>query len=889
MDTQPAIPSKYDPSEVEPRISAVWLEHRVNHVPVEQDRDSFCIVIPPPNVTGILHMGHVLDNIVIDAVTRWHRMRGFSSVWIPGTDHAGIATQNVVKRRLADEGINYKDLGRERFSERVWEWKEKHGDIIINQLKRLGCSCDWDRERFTLDEGLSRAVTEAFITFYERGLIYKGKRIINWCTVCETALSNDEVEHETHQSHLWNIKYPVLDTAGSPTGDFVTVATTRPETMLGDTALAVNPEDERYKSLVGARAMLPLQERPIPVVADSFVDPEFGTGIVKVTPAHDPNDYQCALNHDLPLCEVIGADGRMTAEAGEKYSGMDRYEARKAVVADLETQGLLVSIEDHTHTVGNCYRCHSTIEPLVSDQWFMKMKPLAEKARAAVNDQRIEIIPASEKHDFFHWLDTIQDWCISRQLWWGHRIPIYYCDSCQNVMACAEAPSKCNACSSSALRQDEDVLDTWFSSQLWPFSSIGWPAETPELKQWYPNNWLLCGRDIIFFWGARMVFAGLELMGDVPFRKLGLHGIVRDEKGRKLSKSLGNSPDPIELFDKYGTDAVRATVYSYYPMGRQDVNFRPTIYEEGQALVTKLWNATRFLRMGMGAAPVKADEQVPEVALLEDRWILSKLRSAVELHDKCLDQCEFAQAFQALVSFFWNDYCDWFLEIIKPRLREENLSGEAIRTALYCNRTILKVFHPYLPFVTEELWQAVGGTDGSFASLLDTDWVKVEQLSSDSAAESAMNTAISIVRRMRDLRHHLNLPPKGKLPLKLSFFDPAGNDALESYQSILENLGFASDIELTEQQQAQASEVPIKFEGGVGYAKLPPDAELDAAKDRLSSKLASLEKAVHDVERKLENKNFMEKAPQAVVEEHRARASEYRDAMGKLKSFIDSL
>lgn len=887
------IPKQFDFSEAEERIYKMWEDKNVFHAEVDQSKPAFCVVIPPPNVTGILHMGHVLDNVPQDVMTRWHRMRGYSSVWIPGTDHAGIATQNVVKRELLKQGIQPEDLGREKFLEKVWEWKEKHGSIIISQLKRLGCSCDWERERFTMDEGLSKAVLAAFIHYYEKGLIYKGKRMINWCTVCGTALANDEVEHANKKSHLWHLKYPILDSSGNKTGSFAIVATTRPETMLGDTAVAVNPEDDRYKDLLGKSVWLPLQERTIPVIADKYVDSEFGTGIVKITPAHDPNDYQMGLNHNLEFITVIGDDGKMTEEAGSKYAGLDRFDARKQVIADLEEQGFLEKIDNHTHAVGQCYRCNSVVEPLVSDQWFVKMKPLAEKAKAAVEDGRIKVVPDSEKHDYYHWMDTIQDWCISRQLWWGHRIPIYYCGDCEHVTASIDTPSSCSKCSSKKLTQDEDVLDTWFSSQLWPFSTLGWPEKTKELDYWFPNNWLMSGRDILFFWDSRMIMSALELMEDVPFKTLALHGLVRDSQGRKLSKSLGNSPDPIGLFEEWGTDAVRAAIALHYPMGRQDTKLSEEVYRKGQSLITKLWNSTRLLFFHLENDTIEFDSSKLELKTVEDKWIISQLSKAISDHDRYLEKSDIVHAIESVNDFFWNDYCDWYLEIIKTRLKSDDKTA-ALSVAFHCCQTILKLLHPYIPFVTEELWQIL--RDKGVKDIASPDeelittaaWPKQENFKVSADAQDAMSIATSIIRGVRDVRSHLVIPPKDKLALSLSFFE--GTQAqFDVVKEIVLDLGFISEISIHSDSTPPSGTAPCKFKGGVAYVEIPDTIESAAIVSSLDKKIAKLEKNLQGIDARLNNASFIDNAPAELVEETKANAAECRESIEKLAEFKASL
>ncbi len=790
-----------------------------------------------------------------------------------------------------------RDLGREEFLKHVWAFKEKHGNIIIEQLKRLGCSCDWERERFTMDEGLMKAVLTAFVQLFDKGLIYRGKRMVNWCTVCMTALADDEVEHGTHGSHLWHLKYPLLDDKGNPTDEVLIVATTRPETMLGDTGVAVHPDDPRYKKIVGRKVLLPIQNRAIPVIADDFVDQKFGTGVVKLTPAHDPNDYQAALKHNLPLETVIGDDGKMTQAAGAAYAGLDRYQARKKVVADLEALGAMEKIEKHSHAVGECYRCKSVLEPKVSDQWFVKMRPLAEKAKQVVVDGRLKIVPESEKHDYFHWMDTIQDWCISRQLWWGHRIPVYYCDSCDHVTAKVEAPSKCDKCGSAKLRQDEDVLDTWFSSQLWPFSTLGWPEKTPELEFWYPNNWLMSGRDILFFWDARMIISGLELLGEVPFKTLALHGLVRDSQGRKLSKSLGNSPDPLNLFDQYGTDAVRVAIALNYPMGRQDTKLNDEIFKSGQGLVIKLWNSTRLLLSNLGGEAVASDSRKLDLTALEDKWIISRLGEVIRTHDDYLEKSDIVHAVGAVRSFFWDDYCDWYLEIIKTRLWAGGESKrKALEVALVCQRTILKMLHLYMPFVTEELWQTLlqnqitdAAEEGDLRSIALSSWPKAEIYKRDHEAEAQIGLMASIVRGTRDVKQNLNISLKAGLSAKLLFLTDAARQNFEPVRGVTQTIGGISDVAEHSEKATPAGYVPFKFDGGIGYLKLPQEIDAKDIASKLTARIEKLEKALAGVERNLQNADFVANAPAALVEETKAKANEMKESIAKLDDFRKSL
>jgi valyl-tRNA synthetase len=891
------MPTQYQHQDVEKRIAQFWDEHKVSKGSVDRSKKPFCVVIPPPNVTGILHMGHMLDNIPQDVMTRWHRMRGFAAVWIPGTDHAGIATQNVVKKQLEKEGIKMRDLGRAEFIKRVWEFKNKHGSIIIDQLKRLGCSCDWDRERFTMDEGLVKAVLTAFVQLFNKGMIYRGTRMVNWCTVCQTALADDEVEHSTHSSHIWHLKYPLVDAHGKATPECIVVATTRPETMLGDTAVAVHPEDARYKALVGKKVLLPLQNRQIPIIADSFVDPKFGTGAVKITPAHDPNDYQAALRHNLALEVVIGDDGTMTAAAGAAYAGLNRTEARKRVVADLEASGALEKIEKHSHAVGECYRCKSILEPKVSEQWFVKMRPLAEKAKQAVLDGRIQIVPESEKRDYFHWMDSIQDWCISRQLWWGHRIPVYYCDSCNHTTAAIEAPNKCEKCNSTSLRQDEDVLDTWFSAQLWPFSTLGWPEKTPELEFWFPNSWLMSGRDILFFWDSRMIMSALELLGDVPFKTLVLHGLVRDAQGRKLSKSLGNSPDPLALFDQYGTDAVRLAIALNYPMGRQDTKLHEEIYKTGQAFVIKLWNATRLLLTNLEHGIGAMDPTKLELPDLEDRWIISRLGEVIQQHDNYLHKNDIVHAIASVKSFFLDDYCDWYLEIIKSSLRAGGNAKKAkLQIALTCQVTILKLLHLYAPFVTEELWQilqregVISKTqDGNAESLVLSSWPDAARYRYDDAAERQIGTMISIVRAVREVRQSLDISPKTPLAAKLVYVAPDARANFEPVHGVTQLMGALSGVTEHTESTAPKGFVPFKFQGGVGYVEIPSEIDASVSIGKLTARIEKFNKVLQGIERNLANQDFVNNAPPEVVEENRGKAQELKESIAKLDDFRRSL
>lgn len=896
MTQENNIPKFFDYAVEESKIFDYWQKERVFDAIVDRTKEPFCVVIPPPNVTGILHMGHVLDNVPQDVMVRWHRMRGFSTLWIPGTDHAGIATQHVVEKELKKEGFSRYDVGREKFIEKVWEWKKIKGDTIINQLKRLGASCDWSRLRFTLDEGLCRAVRKAFVTYYNKGLVYRGKKMINWCPRCKTALANDEVEHQERKGHLWHLKYPIADELGNATDEYIVVATTRPETMLGDSAVAVNPKDERYFSLHGKKLVLPIKNKIIPIIEDDFVDKEFGTGLVKVTPAHDPNDYEMGLKHNLEINVVIGEDGKMTSLAGKEFEGKTREEARDAVIKKMESLGLVEKIEDYKHSVGECYRCHTIIEPYISLQWFLDMQELAKEAKKAVMDGRIEVTPESEKNDFYFWLDNIKDWCISRQLWWGHRIPVFYCQDCGEVMCLEEDPTACTKCGSKNIKQDEDVLDTWFSSQLWPFSTLGWPEKTQELDYWFPTNWLLCGRDIIFFWGARMMTASLSLMKDVPFRKLVLHGLVRDEQGRKLSKSLGNSPDVVDLFDKYGADSVRACLLPRYPMGRQDCKITEKNYEEGRSLLTKIWNATRLILMNFEETSFEYDSKKLKLDKIEDRWICSKLRKVIKEHDKFLSESNFSKSFAVVNSFFWNDYCDWFLEIIKPRLRGEKEERKyVLAVVLFVEKTILKLFHPYIPFVTEALWQDLKNIGIKDISLKDetclakSSWPTEDLFLEDKTSEDAINIVMGAVRSVRDFRQSLNLSLKIKLDAELKIIDDKLNNNFFDIKNDVISLTNLNSLKIFKDVENASSFIPLPFEGGICYLRKFDNLDVVDVKEKLNSKITKINKSLDGLLSKLSNENFVKNAPKELVEENQKIVIELNESVEKLKIILASL
>ena len=897
MSIEHNLPKFFDFKNEEDKIYKLWEENQVFKGVIDKIKEPFCVVIPPPNVTGILHMGHVLDNTAQDIMVRWHRMRGFAALWVPGTDHAGIATQNIVERELKKEGLTKYDLGREKFLEKVWEWKAEKGGKIINQLKRLGASCDWSRLRFTMDEGLTKAVRKAFVTYYKKGLIYRGEKMINWCPRCKTALANDEVEHQERKGNLWHLKYPIADSKGNPTDEYIVVATTRPETMLGDMAVAVNPKDERYFNLHGKKVLLPVKNRLIPIICDEFVDKEFGTGLVKVTPAHDPNDYEMGLKHGLEVEKVIGEDGKMTSCAGE-FEGMTREEARDAVVKKMQELGLVEKIEDYKHSVGECYKCHTIIEPYVSLQWFLDMQDLAKEVKKFVEDEKIKVTPESEKNDFYTWLDNIRDWCISRQLWWGHRIPVFYCEDCGEIMCEEEDVTECTKCKSHNIKQDPDVLDTWFSSQLWPFSTLGWPEETADLKFWFPTSWLICGRDIIFFWGARMMTASHSLMHEVPFKKLVLHGLVRDSQGRKMSKSLGNYVDPIEIFDKYGVDAVRASVLPRYPLGRQDCKIGERNYEEGQSLITKLWNATKLVLMSLNEDKFVYNSKELKLKEAEDRWIVSRLREIIIEHDKYLAESNFARAFSTVNQFFFSDYCDWYLEIIKQRLRgSEETKKRVLEVVFFIEKNILKLFHPYIPFITESLWQnfkRLGVIDTAHGEKEDmfittSKWPEVSEFEKDSAAESIISIVQGAVGALRNFKQTLNLPLKMEFNLTLKVLDKNLEKYFLDFKDKISALINVSKINFLKEDTLDASFIPLAFDGGICYVEKPSELDIEDVKAKLTSKIEKLNKQKLGLEAKLGNESFVKNAPEELVASEQKNLAELKESVEKLEAIIKVL
>ena len=875
---------RYDPKEIEKKWYDFWIEKEYFKAESKSDKPSYCIVIPPPNVTGSLHIGHALDNTLQDIMIRWKRMSGFNTLWMPGTDHAGIATQNVVEKDLKAKGTDRHAIGREAFIEKVWEWKKLYGGTIINQLKVLGASCDWSRERFTLDEGLSRAVKEVFVRLYEEGLIYRGEYLINWCTRCHTALSDLEVEHEDKQGKLWNIRYDFVDEEGG-----LTVATTRPETYLGDTAVAVNPEDKRYTHLIGKKVKLPVINREIPIIADEFVDSAFGTGAVKVTPAHDPNDFEMGKRHDLPFINILTGDGKMSEEAGP-YQGQDRFECRKNVLRDLEEIGHLESTKDHDHAIGHCYRCKTVVEPYLSKQWFVKIKPLAEEAIKAVKDGRVKIIPSGWENSYFDWMENIRDWCISRQIWWGHRIPVWYCDRCGEVIVSRDTPDTCT-CGSTELRQDEDVLDTWFSSGLWPFSTLGWPDETDDLRTFYPTSVLITGFDIIFFWVARMIMMGLKFMGEQPFDHVYIHALIRDAEGHKMSKSKGNVVDPLEMTEAFGTDAVRFTLAAYAAQGR-DIKFSEERVEGYRHFLNKIWNVARFISMNLNDATgiIKgSDLHNSEARSLADKWIMSRMSGVSRDVNHALDEYRFNDAASLLYQFVWHELCDWYVEMIKPDLSGDNAESRsaAISTLINVFESALALLHPFMPFITEEIWQQLPAR-AEVESICIRKYPVYEEKIHDQESEKKMDVIMDAVTGIRSIRGELNISPSLKLKVYIK--------ATETSEEILnENMTFITKLARTSEIiTGQDIDIPKNSSSAIKpsieiYVPLKGIIDVDAEISRLNKEFSKTEKDLNFVKKKLANVEFMKKAPEAVVEECRAKHDEYLDKIQAIEENINKL
>ena len=873
---------KFEPQTFEEEIYKNWNEKGYFKPSDDKTKKPYTIVIPPPNITGKLHMGHALDETLQDILIRYKRMQGFNTLWVPGTDHASIATEAKIVEKLKAEGITKEDLGRDGFLKRAWEWKEEYGGTILNQLKKLGCSCDWSRERFTMDEGLSNAVKDVFVDLYNKGLIYKGKRMINWCPYCNTSISDAEVEYEEEPTHLWHVKYPVKGEEGK----FVIVATTRPETMLGDTGVAVHPDDERYKDLVGKTVILPIMNKEIPIIADEFVEKEFGTGAVKLTPAHDPNDYQAALKHNLEIIPVFDEEFKMNNLVPE-YKGMDMYEAREKIVERLQKEGYLVKIEDYTHNVGKCYRCHHTIEPHISEQWFVKMEPLAKPAIEAVRTGKVEFVPERFDKIYYNWMENIQDWCISRQLWWGHRIPAYYCQECGEVIVSKEEPHKCTKCGSTNLKQDEDTLDTWFSSALWPFSTLGWPEQTEDYKYFYPTSTLVTGYDIIFFWVARMIFSALEHTGQVPFNKVFIHGIVRDSLGRKMSKSLGNGIDPLEIIAKYGTDALRFSLILGISPGN-DIRYMPEKLESASNFANKLWNASKFVLSNMPKDGSKlAEDRLPENLCYEDKWILSKLNKLVKEVTNNLENFELGIATQKVYDFIWNEFCDWYIEMVKSRLYDENCTTKfaAQYTLNKVLKDSLKLLHPVMPFVTEKIYMQLYHND---ESIMISKWPEYTESLSFEKEEEQIEKLKTIIVGIRNLRTNLNVHPSKKS--KLIFVTKTANNMLKESSAMIQKLGFANEIDIQENKEnIPQNAMSVLADGIEVYIPFEELVDLEAEKQRLQGEREKLLSEVARGEKMLSNPGFVNKAPEAKINEEKAKLAKYKEMLEKVEERIKSL
>ena len=873
----------YNPSEIEDRLYHKWLEKKYFHAEVNRDKKPFTIVMPPPNITGKLHMGHALDNTMQDIIIRFKRMQGYEALWIPGTDHASISTEVKVTNALKEEGIDKHELGREGFLKRTWEWKKEYGGTITSQLKKIGSSCDWDRERFTMDEGCSKAVQEVFIKLYEKGLIYKGSRIVNWCPVCNTSISDAEVEHEEQAGHFWHINYPV---AGEP-GRYVEIATTRPETLLGDSALAVNPDDERYTDLVGKEVELPLTDRTIPIIADPYVDKEFGTGVVKITPAHDPNDFEVGKRHNLPEINILNDDATIN-NLGGKYAGMDRYEARKAMVADLDALGLLVRVEDHTHNVGTHDRCKTTVEPMIKQQWFVKMDELIKPAVEGVKNGDIELIPASMDKTYYNWTDNIRDWCISRQLWWGHRIPAYYCKDCGEMTVSRDKVCTCPKCGSANVEQDPDTLDTWFSSALWPFSTLGWPDKTPELDYFYPTDVLVTGYDIIFFWVIRMIFSGYEHMGRKPFGKVLFHGLVRDDQGRKMSKSLGNGIDPLEVIDKYGADALRYTLITGNAPGN-DMRFYWSRVEASRNFANKVWNASRFIMMNDPDNKIKATDERPANLTDADKWILSKMNGLIKEVTDNMEKYELGIAVAKLNDFIWEEFCDWYIEMVKPRLYND--ADETKTAAIWTLKTVLidalKLLHPYMPFITEEIFCNIQDEE---ESIMISSWPVYDEADNFAAEEKAIETIKEAVRNIRNLRADMNVAPSRKALVYVVSENEDIRNIFDNGRVFFATLGYASDVKV----QADKSGIPddavsTVIPGAVIYIPFAELVDIDKEIERLNKEKDKLHKEIARCNGMLNNEKFTSKAPQAKIDEEKAKLEKYSDMLAQVEERLKTL
>ncbi len=872
------LPKIYEPQQVESEIYKMWEEGGYFHAERDDSKKPFTIVMPPPNVTGQLHMGHAMDATLQDTLIRFKRMQGYNALWIPGVDHAGIATQIKVEEELrTKEGLSRYDLGREKFLERVWDWKQKYGNRIVEQQKKLGSSCDWDRARFTMDEGCSKAVREVFVSLYDKGLIYKGSRIINWCPNCVTALSDAEVEYVDKPGHLWHIRYPLADGSGD-----VVVATTRPETMLGDTGVCVNPNDERYQHIVGKTVILPLVNKEIPIVADDYAEMEFGTGCVKMTPAHDPNDFEVGLRHNLEIIRVLDDNGKVNALGG-KYQGMDRYDARKQIVADLEAGGYLVKVEDHAHNVGTCYRCHKDVEPIISAQWFVKMKPLAEEAIRVVKDGETKFVPERFTKTYMNWMENVRDWCISRQLWWGHQIPAWTCE-CGHMTVSREDPAVCEKCGSANIRREEDVLDTWFSSALWPFETLGWPEKTADLDYFYPTDVLVTGYDIIFFWVARMIFSGCEHTGKAPFHTVLIHGLVRDNQGRKMSKSLGNGIDPLEMIEKYGCDALRMNMVTGNSPGN-DMRFYVERCEAMRNFANKLWNASRYVMMNLREGetyPMPAAEKL-EIA---DKWVLSKLNTLIAEVTENMEKYELGVAIQKIYDFIWDIYCDWYIEMTKARLFADDAQRKHTATSVLVNvlDQILRLLHPFMPFITEEIWQSIPHEG---PALIVAQWPSFSEELNFKAEEDQMESVMSAIRAIRARRTEMNVPPSKKAALFILTSKP---QIFQEGEGFLQRLAYADEVKLLDSEPADLDGL-VTITTADAKLYIPMGQLVDVAKEieRISKELENARKFLKSLEGKLSNEKFVSRAPEAVVNAEREKAAKTADLIAQLEASLDAM
>ncbi len=872
----------YDPKGLEDRLYEKWMQKKYFHAEVNRDKKPFTIVMPPPNVTGQLHMGHALDETMQDILIRFKRMQGYEALWQPGTDHAAIATEVKVIEKLKEQGIDKAEIGREEFLKHAWAWKEEYGGKILNQLKKLGASADWDRERFTMDEGCSRAVTEVFVRLYEKGYIYKGSRIVNWCPVCQTSISDAEVEHEDQEGFFWHIRYPI---AGEE-GQYVEIATTRPETMLGDTAVAVNPDDDRYRHLVGKMLKLPLTDREIPVIADSYVDKEFGTGCVKITPAHDPNDFEVGRRHNLPEINIMNDDATINGLGG-KYAGMDRYEARKAIVEDLKEQGFLVKVVPHSHSVGTHDRCKTTVEPMIKQQWFVRMEELAKPAIEAIRDKSLNFVPERFEKIYLHWLENIRDWCISRQLWWGHRIPAYYCQECGEIVVSREAPQRCPKCGCTCLKQDEDTLDTWFSSALWPFSTLGWPEQTEDLKYFYPTDVLVTGYDIIFFWVIRMVFSALEQTGETPFHHVLIHGLVRDSQGRKMSKSLRNGIDPLEVIDQYGADALRLTLMTGNAPGN-DMRFSWEKVEASRNFANKVWNASRFIMMNLEKAHIPAQFDLKELTDA-DRWIVSKVNTLAKDVTENLDKYELGIAVQKVYDFIWEEFCDWYIEMVKPRLYSESDTTKS--AALWTLKTVLtnalKLLHPYMPFITEEIFCTLQPEE---ESIMISKWPEFREEWNFEKEETAIEAIKEAVRAIRNIRAEMNVPQKKKIKVYVVSEKESVREIFENGKLFFGTLSMASDILIQPDKTGiEEDAVSAVTPDAVIYMPLAELVDLEKERERLKKEEDRLQKELDRVNGMLGNERFISKAPAAKIEEEKAKLEKYTQMMAQVKERLAQL